>query len=489
MKNQLIFSFKPDILLVDDTRENLRLLSTMLSDAGYKVRKAINGNLALRAVRVAKPDLILLDIKMPDLDGYEVCRQLKAHEYTADVPVIFMSALDEVLDKVKAFEVGGVDYITKPFESLEVLARVKHHLTLYSQQKQLIQQQQQLAKQNAKLQLLLSTTKAISEVNDFNTALEVTLGKVCESIGWDFGEFWLPNSQATVFKLGEGWYASDQRFESFRYKSKTLMFATNRDFLRQICINQQPCWLVDVSAEPRDIFERNQLAREVGLKSCLGVPIPFCNQVLAVLVFLKEESSQPEAQLLELVGSLATQLSSYIGHKRSESALRESQQQLAAMAANIPGCVYRGVVHPDGRMELLYISEGEHELSGLNPQEAMAELGHLPGMIAPDSQANFYEALKAAAKSHKPIAQEYPIASPNGEVKWVRNSARYSLMDNGDVIVDGVAIDVSDCLRQNFASRTAAEERLQHLEQALAASGNSATISSSIPPDNPTLNL
>jgi two-component system sensor histidine kinase/response regulator len=99
--------FKPDILVVDDTRENLLLLATMLSESGYKVRKAINGTLALGAVEVAKPDLILLDINMPDINGYEVCRRLKADPQTADIPVIFISALDEVLDKVKAFDIGG----------------------------------------------------------------------------------------------------------------------------------------------------------------------------------------------------------------------------------------------------------------------------------------------------------------------------------------------------------------------------------------------
>jgi PAS domain S-box-containing protein len=453
---------KADILLVDDTRDNLLLLATMLSEAGYKVRKAINGTLALGAVEVAKPDLILLDINMPNLNGYEVCRRLKANQQTVDIPVIFISALDEVLDKVKAFEVGGVDYITKPFQMQEVLVRVKNQLTLSQQQKQLKKQQKQLTEQNARLQLLLTTTKAISEADNFQAALEVTLAQVCERISWDFAEFWLPNSQGTVFELGAGWYASDQRFAQLRHKSKKMAFATNRDFLRQICTSQQPCWLTDVSLEPSDVFQRSQLAGEVGLKACLGVPVLFDSQVLAVLVLLKQQASARESQLIELVNSLATQLSSFIQRKRSESALRESQQQLAAMATNIPGCVYRGVVHPDGRMQLLYISEGENELSGLNPQEAMGQLERVLETLPPDRKTDFYEALKAAAESHKPITQEYPITSPNGEVKWVRNSARYSLMENGDVMVDGVAIDVSD--------KVAAEERVQRLEQALAAS-------------------
>jgi two-component system, sensor histidine kinase and response regulator len=133
-----------DILIVDDMPNNLRLLSQMLSEQGYKVRKALNGNWALRAVQSMPPDLILLDIQMPDLDGYEVCRQIKANPKTQDIPVIFISALDEAMDKVLAFEVGGMDYITKPFQIQEVLARVNSHLNLQRLQQQLKAQNTQL---------------------------------------------------------------------------------------------------------------------------------------------------------------------------------------------------------------------------------------------------------------------------------------------------------------------------------------------------------
>ncbi len=138
-------SFNPDsqsranILIVDDTPDNLRFLSQALSDRGYKVRSVIDGQMALTVARAAHPDLILLDIKMPDLDGYEVCRLLKANAQTRKIPVVFLSALDEVLDKVKAFGVGGVDYITKPFQLDEVFARIENQENLLSAQRQLQQ--------------------------------------------------------------------------------------------------------------------------------------------------------------------------------------------------------------------------------------------------------------------------------------------------------------------------------------------------------------
>ncbi|MEA5419425.1 diguanylate cyclase [Spirulina sp. CCNP1310] len=126
-----------NILIVDDLPENLRVLSQMLENQGYKVRKAINGKTALRATQSTPPDLILLDIQMPEMNGYEVCEQIKKTATTQDIPIIFISALDEVFDKVKAFRVGGVDYITKPFQIEEVLARIETQLTIQKQKQQL----------------------------------------------------------------------------------------------------------------------------------------------------------------------------------------------------------------------------------------------------------------------------------------------------------------------------------------------------------------
>ncbi len=121
---------KGDILVVDDTPANLKLLAGMLKEHGYKARPVPSGKLALQAAEAVPPDLILLDIEMPEMDGYEVCAKLKAHQTLRGVPVLFISALTETLDKVKAFEAGGVDYVTKPFQFDEVLARVETHLTL-----------------------------------------------------------------------------------------------------------------------------------------------------------------------------------------------------------------------------------------------------------------------------------------------------------------------------------------------------------------------
>jgi diguanylate cyclase (GGDEF)-like protein len=125
---------RADILIVDDTPLNLRLLSNILAKAGYQVRQALSGEMALRAVQALPPDLLLLDIMMPSMDGYMLCQTLKANSATASIPVVFLSALSDGLDKAKAFAVGGADYITKPFHLEEVLARVQNQLALKAAQ-------------------------------------------------------------------------------------------------------------------------------------------------------------------------------------------------------------------------------------------------------------------------------------------------------------------------------------------------------------------
>lgn len=140
-----------EILIVDDTPTNLEVLHKMLAKHGYAVRVASSGRQAVASAQVSPPGLILLDIMMPDMDGYQVCVQLKAQDSTRDIPVIFLSVLDQAFNKVKAFSIGGIDYITKPFEGEEVLARVKTHLTLQTVRKQLEDQNSRLSHLNNEL--------------------------------------------------------------------------------------------------------------------------------------------------------------------------------------------------------------------------------------------------------------------------------------------------------------------------------------------------
>jgi diguanylate cyclase (GGDEF)-like protein len=154
---------KGDLLVVDDNLENGNLIADMLTENGYEVRQVLSGKQALNLVSYDPPELILLDIMMPEMDGYEVCQRIKSNPNTADIPIIFISARGSLFDKVKGFQVGGVDYITKPFFLEEVLCRVQTHLSNYRYQKTLAEQI--AAKEKAQQDLELANQKLIKLVN------------------------------------------------------------------------------------------------------------------------------------------------------------------------------------------------------------------------------------------------------------------------------------------------------------------------------------
>lgn len=160
-----------DIMVVDDTPANLQVLVHMLGEKGYKVRPVPDGTLALKAIASVHPDLILLDINMPGLNGYQVCERLKADPETAGIPVIFLSAHTETDVKVKAFTVGGVDYITKPFQIEEVLARVKTHLYMN-------ELKEELKKHNENLQNMVN--EQVKEISELQMSTIFAMAKLSE---------------------------------------------------------------------------------------------------------------------------------------------------------------------------------------------------------------------------------------------------------------------------------------------------------------------
>ncbi len=173
------------ILIVDDTPINLRILSTILSKKGYKIRQALRGKLALMTIEKDAPDIILLDISMPEMDGYEVCSQIKANPITYEIPVIFISALDDTSAKVKAFEVGGADYITKPFKSQEVLARIENQIKIRELQKQLTEQNFQLQKIAEREKILGQISQRIRQSLDLTEILSTAVREVREFLQVD----------------------------------------------------------------------------------------------------------------------------------------------------------------------------------------------------------------------------------------------------------------------------------------------------------------
>lgn len=171
------------ILVIDDQLDNLRTLSAILRQRGYQVRQATNGQMALRTAASQPPDLILLDIRMPEMDGYAVCAALKQLPQTREIPVIFLSALGDVSDKVRAFDIGGVDYITKPFQAGEVLARIGNQLTLRQQQQQLSDLLQQVQRLNNSLEeQVQAQTLELQQALEYERTLKYISDRVRDSL-------------------------------------------------------------------------------------------------------------------------------------------------------------------------------------------------------------------------------------------------------------------------------------------------------------------
>lgn len=182
------------ILVVDDNPANLRLMVGLLREFGHAVRVAAGGRQALESVRLRPPELVLLDIRMPELDGFEVCRQFKADPDTADIPVIFLSASNDPADKLRGFEMGAVDYITKPFVAEEVLARVHTHLSLRTLQQSL---EARVADRTRALRTLSAGNQAVVRAEDVEGLLEQMCRAIVEQGGYASATVQLQNGQAT----------------------------------------------------------------------------------------------------------------------------------------------------------------------------------------------------------------------------------------------------------------------------------------------------
>ena len=183
MNSHRVDAAKENILIVDDLPDNLHWLSTELSEKGYRVRNAINGSIALIDIEAAPPDLILLDINLPDITGYEICQKLKAAPATAHIPIIFLTDLQESFDKDKIFTVGGADYLIKPFHFQEALTRIENQLNLHSLKQKILQKEELLAtkiKQHQQMKIALQ--KAETKISSIIANKNQYLGKVTHEL-------------------------------------------------------------------------------------------------------------------------------------------------------------------------------------------------------------------------------------------------------------------------------------------------------------------
>jgi len=336
VENQGLDRLTSKILVVDDIPENLRLLKGLLKNEGYDVRFAPNGKFALASLTQFVPDLILLDVMMPEMNGYELCQQLKTNPKTKNIPVIFLTALNEGADKVKGFQVGAVDYITKPFQAEEVLARVAHHLKLTQLNLQLQKQNQILLQKNHQLheaeretRLLLEVTQYLTQASTWEEAIAKIIKSICDHIFWDYGEAWLPQDNTETLSYLANPFATHPTFRSFCQVSSTLQFKPGEGLPGTIWQTQTLEWIEDITQDPQKLLTRQSLALDIGLKSAFGMPIMVNKQVMAILIFYQTQPTPCQLNIVALVQAIASQISLLIQRKQSELQLQQQAEDLA----------------------------------------------------------------------------------------------------------------------------------------------------------------
>lgn len=414
------------ILIIDDQPSNLRFLSKILTQKGYKVQRAICGEMVLNAEFASQPDLILLDIVMPKMNGYEVCKRLKTHEKTCDIPVIFLSVLKEPLDKIKAFEAGGVDYISKPFQVEEVLARIDKQLKIQQLSKQ-------LKEQNSQLQQEIEVRKQAQE----------TLLKTQKRLDY------LLSSNPSIIYSCQPTYPYANTFIS---KNITNLFGYEpREFIEDPGFwgkHIHPNDRERIFAEIPQLFERGDYSYEFRFLRKNSTYL----WVYSACKLVRDEQGNP----IEIIGSW----SDITQRKQIEEALQESRHWLQSITDANPNILY---VYDLIEQRNVYVNREIYTILGYTPEE-IQNMGTtvLQTLIHPDDFALLSQSIKKidAAKDGEIIEFDYRMQHKNGEWRWLfsREVVFARTSDGKPMEILGAAADITERKLAKIA-----------LQQALAA--------------------
>ncbi|MET0123512.1 MAG: response regulator, partial [Candidatus Thiodiazotropha sp. 6PLUC9] len=435
------------ILAVDDSSANLRLLMNLLVEHGYAVYPASDGELALEFVQSTLPDLILLDIKMPGLDGYEVCRQLKADQRTASIPIVFLSALEDQRDKVKGFKAGGVDFITKPFQPEEMLARVSIHLRV----KQLTEGLEQEV--NARTEELLIANRQLQ--------MEVTQRELTEEALKKERELFIagPN-MAYLLSAKDGW--------PLEYVSPNIQDQLGYDPVK---IMRERTLAVEL-IHPDDI---EKVKQEVEAHSKAGEP----HFSLEFRVLTASGDSRWVSDFIVVRRDAHGEVTHYQGHfnditerKLAEVALRESQLRLANILDNSPGAIYRCANDPDWTME--FISAGIERICGYPAEDFLNNrVRSFASIIHPDDLQRVADRRTHSLSKQDRYQLDYRLIAQDGSLRWVHEQGWGVFTDDGkSLYLDGTLFDITTQREAEETLKLNAErmQALLHLNQMTDAS-------------------
>ncbi|RCJ15194.1 histidine kinase [Nostoc sp. ATCC 43529] len=297
--------------------------------------------------------------------------------------------------------------------------------------------------------LLLLTTQAITRASDVNNALRVVLRLICQTIGWDFGEAWIPNEENTVLEHSLGWYGQEDSLEEFCRQSKTVTFGFGAGLPGRVWQKQEPEWIEDVSQVSEPIFLRSPQAAKVGLKAGFGVPILAGNQVLAVLVFFKRSSVLVDRRLLLLVSAVAAQLGGLIERKRVEQELGLANERLQYLLTSSPVVIYSSKT--SGDFSTTFISKNVRAMVGYGAAEFIENPNFWLHRVHPEDvelvSRKFSQLVEQEYNSY-----EYRWLHADGTYHWFYEKMRLIRDETGEPIeCVGYWADISDRKLAEFA--------------------------------------
>ncbi|HEY9668381.1 MAG TPA: adenylate/guanylate cyclase domain-containing protein, partial [Coleofasciculaceae cyanobacterium] len=479
-------SHRGDILVVDDTPDNLRLLSTMLAEQGYNVRKAISGQMALMSAKTVLPDLILLDINMPGMNGYDVCTELKADAKTCEVPVIFISALDEVLDKVKAFDVGGIDYITKPFHTQEVLARIENQLRLRSLSLQLVEQngrlQQEIRdriKAEESMRSLAQREKLLSQIAqrirqslDLEEILSRTVSEVRQFLQTDRVVIYQLKSDGTAAIAVESVSFQDLSIITTPLCDPCFDQTYIQHYLKGRILaiedihtaNLQPChveFLAQIKVRANLVVPILQTTSErLILKSGDSVSnsdVQLQNLSLYGLLIAHHCSGQRQWQTEEinLLKELSTQIGIAVQQGQLYQQLYQAEQRYHSIVENAVAGIFQST--PSGRY--LSANPALAKMYGYDSPEEM--LSHLKNIarqlyVEPNRRREFIELIEA---DNAVFEFESQVYRKDGSIIWILENARAVRDSTGTLLYyEGTVTDITERKQAQQALRLQTEQ-------------------------------
>jgi PAS domain S-box-containing protein len=413
-----------DILVVDDNPASLQLLMDILNKAGYHARLASNGPIALRSVEYKPPDLILLDVKMPGMDGYEVCRRLKSNEKNRNIPVIFISGLSETTQKVQGFNAGGVDYIAKPFESEEIVARVNIHLRLRELTEQLEQRVEERTKELREANQLLQQEIVVRKEAERNLVLlNFAINNVHEAI-------------FLVDRNAQLQFVNEESCRILGYPRSELLKMSVPDFDIDFPITRWAGHWDELTIKHSITFESRHKAKD--------------NRVFPVEVNANYFEFDNKNYIMALVRDITER-------KQNEKILNETVSNLNA-AQRI---AHIGSWELDLLSNHLTWSDETYRMFEIDPEKFNASYEAFLNAVHPDDRDVVNVTYTDSLKTHSPYSIDYRLLFPDGRVKYVHIQCETMFVDDKPIRSVGIVQDITE--------RKLAEQALQRLNRELRA--------------------